>query len=102
MTHDLATKTYRDSRIEKGWTAAATYRALKRAVAREIFQALIGSCAVPDYSDLRPARQAKNITLTNIADALGLWPARVSELELGRRRVRRTLLRHGWLWREHE
>lgn len=86
MTHDAATKAFRDTRVEKGWTAAATYRALKRAVAREIFQALIGNCAVPDYSDLRPARQAKNITLTNVADALGLWPARVSELELGRRR----------------
>lgn len=86
MTHDPVTKAFRDSRIAKGWTVAATYRALKRAVAREIFQALIGNCTVPDYSDLRPSRQAKNITLTTVAGALGLWPARVSELELGRRR----------------
>jgi len=86
MTHDPATRAYRDTHLDKGWTKAAVYRALKRAVARQVFQALIGNCAVPDYSDLRPARQAKNITLTNAATALGVWPARVGELELGRRR----------------
>lgn len=86
MTHDPATRAYRDSHLEKGWTLPAVYRALKRAVAREIFQALTGHCTVPDYSDLRPARQAKNITLTNAAAAMGVWPARVGELELGRRR----------------
>lgn len=86
MTHDAATRAYRDAHLAKGWTKAAVYRALKRAVAREIFQALIGNCPVPDYSDLRPARQAKNITLTNAATAMGVWPARVGELELGRRR----------------
>lgn len=52
---------------------------------REIFRALTGDRAVPDYSDLRPARRAKNPTLTAAADHLGVWPARISELELGRR-----------------
>jgi len=66
--------------------AKAVYRALKRAVAREIYRALAGRCEVPDYSDLRPARRAKNITLTAVATQLGVWPARVGELELGRRR----------------
>ena len=41
---------------------------------------------VPDYSDLWPARRAKNITLTAVATQPGVWPARVGELELGRRR----------------
>lgn len=59
---------------------------LKRAVAREIHRALAGHCAVPDYTDLRPARQTKNITLNQVADALEVWPAHVGELELGRRR----------------
>jgi transcriptional regulator with XRE-family HTH domain len=40
---------------------------------------------VPDYTDLRPARRAKNITLTAAATHLGVWPARIGELELGRR-----------------
>jgi transposase len=86
MTYDPPTRAYRQSHLDQGWTLPAVYRALKRAVAREIFQALTGHCAVPDYSDLRPARQAKNITLTNAATALNVWPARVGELELGRRR----------------
>lgn len=48
-------------------------------------QALIGHCVVPDYSDLRPARRAKNLTLTAAAEHLGVWPSRIGELELGRR-----------------
>jgi Transposase len=39
----------------------------------------------PDYSDLRPARRAQNLTLTAAAAQLGVWPARIGELELGRR-----------------
>ena len=86
MSYDKPTRTYRDTHLAKGWTAKAVYRALKRAVAREIYRALAGRCEVPDYSDRRPARRAKNITLTAVATQLGVWPARVGELELGRRR----------------
>ncbi len=86
MTNDDRTRAYRDAHLAKGWTTKAVYRALKRAAAREVFHALSGHCAVPDYTDLRPARRAKNITLTTVAAALDVWPARVGELELGRRR----------------
>lgn len=86
MTNDERTRAYRDTHLEKGWTQKAVYRALKRAIAREVFAALTGHCEVPQYGDLRPARRAKNITLTTVATALGVWPARVGELELGRRR----------------
>ncbi|MDN5721293.1 IS110 family transposase [Corynebacterium sp.] len=85
LSYDPDTKAYRDQRLANGWTIAAVFRALKRAIARQIFQALTGHCAVPDYSDLRPARRAKNLTLTNAANHLGVWPARIGELELGRR-----------------
>lgn len=85
LSYDPATRAYRDAHLAKGWTAKAVFRALKRAVAREVFQALAGHCAVPDYSDLRPARRAKNLTLTAAAQHLGVWPARIGELELGRR-----------------
>jgi transposase len=61
-------------------------RALKRAVARQVFRALTGHCTVPDYSDLRPARQAKNLTLSAAATHLGVWPTDISQLELGKRR----------------
>jgi len=65
MTNDERTRTYRDAHLAKGWTKSAVYQALKRAVAGEVFAALAGRCTVPDNSDLRPARRAKNITLTN-------------------------------------
>ena len=86
MTNDARTRAYRADHLAKGWTKKAVYRALKRAIAREVYRALTGRCAVPDYTDLRPARRAKNITLTAVATALDVWPARVGELELGRRR----------------
>ena len=62
--------------LAKGWTKKA----------REVFTALAGHCVVPQYGDLRPARRAKNITMTTVANALRVWPTRVGELELGRRR----------------
>jgi transposase len=86
MTNDPATRAYRDSHLATGWTLAAVYRALKRAVAREIFHALHSHCVVPDYTDLRPARHAKNLTLTTAAAAFSVWPATISQLELGQRR----------------
>lgn len=85
LSHDPTTQAYREAHLAKGWTNAAVFRALKRAVARQVFQALTGQCVVPDYSDLRPARRAKNLTLTAAARHLGVWPARIGELELGQR-----------------
>lgn len=73
MTTDERTRTYRDTHLAKGWTNKAIYRALKRAIARQIYHALAYHCTVPDYTDLRPTRHAKNITLTNAATALGVW-----------------------------
>lgn len=86
MTHDPTTRAYRDTRLERGWTNKAVYRALKRAVAREIYRALTGRCDIPDYSDLRPARQAKNITLTQAAQHFNVWPMHLSTIERGTRR----------------
>lgn len=40
---------------------------------------------MPDYSDLRPTPRIKNLTLTAAATHLGVWPARIGKLELGRR-----------------
>lgn len=86
MTYDPATRAYRDTHLARGWTKKAVYRALKRAVAREVFRALIGRCDIPDYSDLRPARQAKNITLTQVAHHFAVWPMHISTIERGTRR----------------
>jgi transposase len=98
LSRDPRTRAYRNERLAKGWTIAAVFRSLKRAIAREVFQALLGNCVVPDYSDLRPARRAKNLTLTAAAEHLGVWPARVGELELGRRPNHDLAQRyHEWL-----
>lgn len=86
MTTDARTKAYRDAHLAKGWTKKAIFRALKRAVAREIFRALTGRCEIPDYSDLRPARHAKNLTLATVAAHLNVWPSAISDLERGTRR----------------
>ena len=54
MSYDPATRAYRDAHLTKGWTLKAVCRALKRAVAREVFHALAGHCAVPGYSGPYP------------------------------------------------
>ena len=79
MTNDTRTRAYRDAHLTKGWNKNAVYQSLKRAVAREDFSTLAGQCAVPDNTDLRPARRAKNITLIAVATALVVWPARVRQ-----------------------
>ena len=40
-------------------------------------------CPIDDYSDLRPARQTRNITLTAVANHFGVWPTHISRLERG-------------------
>lgn len=86
MSRDQRTRDYRDRHLATGKTLAAVYRSLKRALVREVFKTLTGHCEIPNYTDLRPARQAKNLTLTNAAGACHTWPARISEIELGKRR----------------
>ena len=36
MTNDERTRAYRDTHLTTGWTKKAVYRALKRAVARDV------------------------------------------------------------------
>jgi transposase len=58
-------------------------RMLKRAIVREIFKSLTQGLAAPQLADLRPARQAKNITITAAAKALGTYPSKLSRTEHG-------------------
>lgn len=59
---------------------------LKRAIAREIHRLLTHKVALPEYADLRPARQAKNITVTAAANAFDIWPTVNTGIERGTRR----------------
>ena len=61
-------------------------RAVVIAIAREIFKLLTRQIAIPEYADLRQARQAKNITLTAAAKHFGTWPTTITRIETGRQR----------------
>jgi transposase len=86
MSSDARTRDYVTRQIGKGRSKTEILRLLKRAIAREVFRLLTAPCAIDDYSDLRPARQAKNITLTAVANHFGIWPNDISRLERGLKR----------------
>ncbi|MFE3880449.1 IS110 family transposase [Kitasatospora sp. NPDC059146] len=86
MAGDQRTRDYVARQSEAGRTKKEIVRPLKRAVARGIFRCLTTTVAVPEIADLRPARQAKNITLTAVANHFGVWPAVISGIERGTRR----------------
>ena len=86
MSRDPVTRAYVQRQIAAGRTKKETIRMLKRAIAREIFRYLTHQIPVPDYADLRPARQAKNITVTAAANAFNIWSAVISRLARGKQR----------------
>lgn len=81
-----ATQAYAARQKAAGRTSKDILRMLKRAIAREIYRYLTQQIDPPGYQDLRPARQAKNITLTAAAQHFGLWPTIISRLERGLQR----------------
>lgn len=86
MSADERTRDYVARQLANGRSKMEILRLLKRALAREVFRLLTHPCAVDDYSDLRPARQHKNITLTAVAQHFGVWPTVISRLERGLQR----------------
>lgn len=59
MPSDTRTREYIARQTAAGRSKKEIIRLLKRAIAREIFRYLTPPVAVPDISDLQPARQAK-------------------------------------------
>lgn len=86
MSHHQPTKNYVQRQSALGHTRMEILRKLKRAIAREVFKLLTRQIAVPEYTDLRPTRQAKNITLTAAANNFGVWPTVISRVERGLQR----------------
>lgn len=86
MSCHQPTKDYAQRQLTKGHNRMEILRKLKRAIAREIFKLLTRQIAVPEYNDLRPARQAKKITLTAAANHFGVWPTVISRIERGLQR----------------
>lgn len=98
MSSDERTRTYVKAPLAKGRSELDILRLLKRAVAREVFRPVTQPCAVDDYRDLRPPRQAKNITLAAVADHFGVWPNDISRLERGLKRDDTLAINHRtWL-----
>jgi hypothetical protein len=85
-SHDPRTRDYVARQLAAGRSTKDVLRLLKRAIAREIYNHLTAPCPIDDYSDLRPTRQAKNITLTSAAAHFGVWPNDISRLERGLKR----------------
>lgn len=83
MSHHPPTRDYvaRQRAIKR--STPEILRMLKRAIAREIFKSLTQGLAAPLLADLRPARQAKNITLTAAAAALDTYPSKLLRTERG-------------------
>jgi hypothetical protein len=58
--------------LANGRSKKEILRLLKRAIAREVFRLLTRPGLVDDYSDLRPARHAKNLSLAIVAHHFGV------------------------------
>jgi transposase len=71
-SHDPRTRDYAAHQLAAGRSKKDVLRLLKRAIAREMFKHLTSPCPIDDYSDLRPTRQARNITLTSAATHFGV------------------------------
>lgn len=84
--HDPRTRDYVARQLAAGRSKKDILRLLKRAIAREMFKHLTAPCPIDDYSDLRPTRQAHNITLATAATIFGVWPNDISRLERGLKR----------------
>jgi transposase len=98
MRSHQPTRDYVARQLAKGRSKKEILRLLKRAIAREMFKLLTRVCTFDDYSDLRPARQSKNITVTAVAAHFGIGSITISRLERGQHRnhTLATAYRH-WL-----
>src|ERR1700759_1050135 len=86
MSAHPQTRDYVQRQDTNGRTKKEILRLLKRAIAREAFRLLTRPGPIDDYSDLRPARQAKNLTLATVAHHFGVPIITVSRLERGHQR----------------
>jgi transposase len=83
MAHHQPTIDYVHRQTNRGRSNKEILRMLKRAICREIYRHLTRPLPVPDWTDLRPTREAKDITLTVAAAQFNIWPSVLSRLERG-------------------
>lgn len=90
MRCDQRTKDYVARRIAEGLSKKEIIRCLKRAIVREIYRVICTKRSTPQPRDLRrdelkELRIAKHLTQAVVADSLGCAPARISDIETGKR-----------------
>jgi transposase len=86
MSSHQPTIDYVHRQTAQGQPKKQTLRMLRRAITREIYRYLTQPCPVPEWADLRPAREAKNLTVTAAAQHFGVWSTVISRLERGLQR----------------
>lgn len=84
MRNHHTTKAFVHQQRQRGRSNPEILRILKRAIAREMFKQLSRPHEDLGVHDLRPARQAKNITIDAAATALGVAPMTISRTERGK------------------
>lgn len=92
MCHDERTRDYVQRRTREGLSKKEIMRCLKRAIVREIYQVLCLGRPVKQSSGLRSdefraLRSEKGLSQTQVARKLGCAPARISDIETGKRRL---------------
>ena len=103
MATDPDTRDYVTRRTADGKTKKDILRCLKRAIAREVFHLITNPQPAADSSDLRPARKALGLTLTEVADALDCALGKISRLERGQVRDTRFLDQYrAWLNKQQQ
>lgn len=85
LSNDQRTKDYTARLRGNGKSKKEVLRCLKRAIAREAFHLLVHPEPVPVTEDLRALRLNRGVTLVRAAISIGAEPARISELERGKR-----------------
>jgi transposase len=80
------TRGYVERQMSNGRTKKEILRLLKRAIAREVFRLLTQSGPIDDFTDLRPTRLAKRLTLATVTAHFGVPLVAVSRLERGHQR----------------
>lgn len=83
MSCEPRTKAYAQTQRGTGRSELEILRMLKRSIAREVYKSLTRGLTAPNLADLRPARIAKNITITAAAQALDTYPSKLSRTERG-------------------
>lgn len=85
LSNDPRTKAYAARLRANGKTKKDVLRCLKRAIARETFHLIVHPQPAPVTADLRQLRHQRGATLVQAAMNIGAEPARLSELERGKR-----------------